>query len=197
MGRRTDTRQNMVDSGVTLFGQRGYANVTLLDVAEHANAPRGSIYHHLPGGKDELAAEVAAAWRYRLERQAAQLAVRSADAQAFLRAIIDNARRAVVSSDYTDGCPMGGIMADIGAESDQAVRQAVGATFHGWIDAIQTGLVSKGFKPTQARHVATSVVAAVEGAVTVSRATRDATVFNDVRDMALTLLAAAQRRPAA
>ncbi|WP_201359262.1 TetR/AcrR family transcriptional regulator [Mycobacterium paraintracellulare] len=187
----------MVDSGVTLFGQRGYANVTLLDVAEHANAPRGSIYHHLPGGKDELAAEVAAAWRYRLERQAAQLAVRSADAQAFLRAIIDNARRAVVSSDYTDGCPMGGIMADIGAESDQAVRQAVGATFHGWTDAIQTGLVSKGFKPAQARHVAMSVVAAVEGAVTVSRATRDATVFNDVRDMALTLLAAAQRRPAA
>lgn len=197
MGRRTDTRKKMVDAGVTLFSQRGYANVTLLDVAEHAKAPRGSIYHHLPGGKDELAAEVAAAWRYRLERQAAQLAVRSADAQAFVRAVIDNARRAVVSSDYTDGCPMGGIMADIGAESDQGLRQAVGATFHGWIDAMQSGLVSKGLKPAQARHIAMSVVVGIEGAVTVSRATRDASLFNDVREMAFTLLAAAQRRPAA
>lgn len=197
MGRRTDTREKMVDAGVTLFSQRGYANVTLLDVAELAKAPRGSIYHHLPGGKDELAAEVAAAWRYRLERQAAQLASRSADAQAFVRAIIDNARRAVVSSDYGDGCPMGGIMADIGAESDQGVREAVGATFDGWVNAIEVGLVTQGLKPAQARHVAMSVVVAIEGAVTVSRATRDAAPFNDVREMASTLVIAAKRRPAA
>ena len=65
MGRRADTRQRMVEAGITLFGKGGYTNVSLLDVVEEAKAPRGSIYHHFPGGKDELATEVAAAWRYR------------------------------------------------------------------------------------------------------------------------------------
>ena len=32
----------------------------LRDVAERGNAPRGSIYHHFPGGKRQLAAEAAA-----------------------------------------------------------------------------------------------------------------------------------------
>lgn len=197
MGRRTDTRQRMVDAGVTLFGQCGYTNASLFEVVELAQAPRGSIYYHFPGGKDELAVEVAAAWRYKIEREAARLASRSANVEAFLCAVLDNTRKSLLASDYADGCPMSGIIANVGGGSEEPLRKAVGATFNGWVDALTAGLVSKGLKQKQARHMAVTVVVAIEGAITVSRATCDAAPFADIQEMVGTLLAAAASAPAA
>ena len=42
-----------------LLAEKGYAGMELRDVAERGEAPRGSIYHHFPGGKAQLAAEAA------------------------------------------------------------------------------------------------------------------------------------------
>lgn len=188
MGRRGDTRQRMVDAGVSLFGKGGYANVSLLDVVEQAKAPRGSIYFHFPGGKDELATEVAAAWRYQIERQAARLASKAPSAEAFLRAVVEHNRKSLVASDFTEGCPMSGMIANVGGARDEPVRAAVGNTFTGWVDALADALVGKGLKEARARHVAMIVVVAVEGATTVSRATRDTAAFADVQAMISTLL---------
>ena len=48
----------MVAAGEDLISHRGYG-ITMLDVIERAEAPRGSIYYHFPNGKQELAIEVA------------------------------------------------------------------------------------------------------------------------------------------
>lgn len=188
MGRQTDTRERMVDAAVTLFGRNGYTNVSLLDVVLEAKAPRGSIYHHFPNGKDELALEVAAAWRYQIEREAARLAAKSTSAVRFLRAVIDQTRKSVVSSDFSEGCAMSGIIANVGGQADEPVREAVGATFDGWIDALAQGLVTSGVRPARAQQVAMQVVVAIEGAITVSRATRDVAPFSAVQDMIPALL---------
>lgn len=189
MGRRADTRQRMVEAGITLFGKGGYTNVSLLDVVEEAKAPRGSIYHHFPGGKDELATEVAAAWRYQIERQAARLASKAPNAEAFIRAIVDSNRKSLVASDFREGCAMSGIIANIGGERDEPLRAAVGNTFKGWTGAIADALVGMGLKEAKARHVAMIVVVAIEGALTVSRATRDTAAFTDVQETISALLA--------
>src|SRR3954453_16265016 len=52
----TDSRQRMVRSAALLFREQGYSGTGFRDVIEHSGAPRGSIYHHFPGGKAELAA---------------------------------------------------------------------------------------------------------------------------------------------
>ncbi|MFC5099696.1 TetR/AcrR family transcriptional regulator [Kibdelosporangium philippinense] len=57
----SDVRKAMVRSAVTLFRERGIAGTSLADIIEHSGAPRGSIYHHFPGGKNQIAAE-ATAW---------------------------------------------------------------------------------------------------------------------------------------
>lgn len=49
-----DSRQRMIQSAALLFREQGYSGTGFRDVIEHSGAPRGSIYHHFPGGKQEL-----------------------------------------------------------------------------------------------------------------------------------------------
>jgi TetR/AcrR family transcriptional repressor of lmrAB and yxaGH operons len=58
------TRDRMLLSAVTLLRERGRNGVTLDAVLAHSGAPRGSIYHHFPGGRDQLVLEAAQlGWR--------------------------------------------------------------------------------------------------------------------------------------
>src|ERR687895_2392963 len=66
-----DPRERMIQSAVVLFRERGVEGTSFSDVLEHSGAPRGSIYHHFPGGKAQLAEE---ATRYAGELIAAGLA---------------------------------------------------------------------------------------------------------------------------
>ena len=58
--KRRDGRALLLKGARQLLAEKGYAGMELRDVAERGKAPRGSIYHHFPGGKTQLAAEAAA-----------------------------------------------------------------------------------------------------------------------------------------
>ena len=51
----------MVLSALYLIAERGVQGTSIADVLERSGAPRGSVYHHFPGGKDEI---VGAAMEY-------------------------------------------------------------------------------------------------------------------------------------
>ena len=56
---RRDGRERLLNGARKLLAEKGYAGMELRDVAERGKAPRGSIYHHFPGGKRQLAVEAA------------------------------------------------------------------------------------------------------------------------------------------
>ena len=58
----------MIDAAVALFSRQGYAATSFNDIIEHSGAPRGSIYHHFPGGKAELAVEAVRSTGERVRR---------------------------------------------------------------------------------------------------------------------------------
>lgn len=51
----TDSHDLLVRTASSLFRRKGYAGVGLAEILEVANLPKGSLYHHFPGGKRELA----------------------------------------------------------------------------------------------------------------------------------------------
>jgi TetR/AcrR family transcriptional repressor of lmrAB and yxaGH operons len=55
MGKATDTRARMIQGAKELIRKRGYAATSFKDIWEYTNTPRGSVYFHFPGGKEELA----------------------------------------------------------------------------------------------------------------------------------------------
>lgn len=51
-------RDRMVDSAIRLLATRGYQGASFSTILKDSKAPRGSIYHHFPGGKAEVVARV-------------------------------------------------------------------------------------------------------------------------------------------
>ena len=52
----SDTRDRLVRSTSRLLRTQGYAATGLNQVMVEADAPKGSMYFHFPGGKEQLAA---------------------------------------------------------------------------------------------------------------------------------------------
>src|SRR6201999_4627849 len=59
MPKRSDSKDRMIVAARRLFREHGYFGTALSDVVSESSAPRGSLYFHFPGGKEELATEVA------------------------------------------------------------------------------------------------------------------------------------------
>src|SRR5947208_12851542 len=53
-----NTKMRILDATAELFRRYGYTGTGLKQVVADANAPFGSLYHHFPGGKQELGVEV-------------------------------------------------------------------------------------------------------------------------------------------
>jgi TetR/AcrR family transcriptional regulator, cholesterol catabolism regulator len=50
----SDAKQRVLDVAEELFMQRGYAAITLRDIAEALDLRQASLYYHFPGGKEQL-----------------------------------------------------------------------------------------------------------------------------------------------
>ncbi|HSV39898.1 MAG TPA: TetR/AcrR family transcriptional regulator [Nocardioidaceae bacterium] len=157
------TREAMLDSAITLFRQRGVAATSMRDIVEHGQAPRGSIYHHFPGGKEELAREATQRAGDFIGSLLTGLANDPAEA---IEKFIGFWRGALASADFLDGCPIAS-----GALSDEA-RDVAGAAFTSWEETLAAHIESKGVPVDRAESLATLAIASVEGALIMARAQR-------------------------
>ena len=55
-----DNRERLLQAALLLFRSNGYHGVGVSDILQGASLPKGSLYHHFPGGKDQIAVEVIA-----------------------------------------------------------------------------------------------------------------------------------------
>src|SRR6476620_9172702 len=51
------TKERLLDASGELFRRQGYTGTGIKAILADAQAPFGSLYHHFPGGKEELGAE--------------------------------------------------------------------------------------------------------------------------------------------
>lgn len=151
---------------MTLFREHGIAGTSLADVIAHSGAPRGSIYHHFPGGKNQLAAE-ATKWAGSVMTRMLTL---SDDPVEMVRALFAFWRAELTQNVYA-GCAI--MAAALGqAESDEAYRIA-GEVFGAWEHVIADVLVKRGVAAERALGAATVLIAATEGAIVMARAQRN------------------------
>jgi TetR/AcrR family transcriptional repressor of lmrAB and yxaGH operons len=167
----------MVDAGAALLARRGYG-ITMLEVIKEAEAPRGSIYYHFPGGKDELVVDVAARIGSELRHLVEVMARRNPGIADFLGALVQHHAKRLAQSGFVEGCPLLGVTVSVDIESSE-IREAVAAAFEIWVDAISSALREKGLDAPVAARLASTTVAAVEGAIVLGRATRSRRPLDD------------------
>jgi TetR/AcrR family transcriptional repressor of lmrAB and yxaGH operons len=158
-------RDAMLNSAITLFRQRGIADTSVRDIVEHSGAPRGSIYHHFPGGKEQLAAEAT-------ERAGAFIAsllsaLDERPPEEAIATFVGYWSSSMVRNEFRDGCP-----AAAAALSDSAptARAAAAAAFSSWEKILTSALTARGRTPDEAASLATLAISAIEGALILSRA---------------------------
>jgi AcrR family transcriptional regulator len=184
----SDSRDRMIQSAALLFREHGYSGTGFRDVIEHSGAPRGSIYHHFPGGKEELAADTVA-WAAAVIERRIQRAAQHGNPLVALGLFVDAWREVLEDSNFRAGCPIVAVAAE--ADAGSTATAAAAAAFARWQDLIAHALLDAGVSRTDARRLATLVVAAIEGAILLCRARRDIRPLRDVhRALEATLRAA-------
>ncbi len=163
-------RQRMVAGAADLLAARGVSATSVRQLAKHTGAPLGSVYHYFPGGKAQLAAE---AVRWADEQTAAVLNRSTADGPAaVVRDLLHMWRNILLDNDFRRGCPVLAVAVQDLPGDDTAPRDAAVFAFSAWSAAIARALRTAGLEHGPAAGTATLVIAAVEGAVAMSRAER-------------------------
>ena len=174
----TSSREKMIASTALLLREQGLTGTSFGDVLEHSGAPRGSIYHHFPGGKAELVQEAVRLARgyvaHTIER-----ATPDGDPIAVLRAFIATWRRTLESSDFRAGCPVVAVAVETHDETPE-LRAAVADTFAAWQSTLARLLCDNGIPAARAQRLATLIVAAIEGAVVICRAQHSTEALDEV-----------------
>jgi len=157
----------MVDAAWLLIAERGLEGMSTREVLARTSAPRGSVYHHFPGGRTELielAIERAQLWtRVQIEAFPAKT---PADV---VNGYIEIWRRVLQRSSFELGCAAVGVVTG-GHEPGLLDRGA--AAFNDAVVALAARYHEVGMKQAEADRLATLLVCAAEGAVVLCRAQR-------------------------
>ena len=166
--RKSDSRERMLHSTVALLREYGASATTIDRVLAHSGAPRGSVYHHFPGGRSQLIDEAVAlaggfmAW-------VIDAAMRADDPVKAIDEFFALWRDRLVKSSFRAGCPIVAVAVETNDEAPQLVRSA-GAVFASWQDAFTALFRRHGLPEDRCRRLAALIVAAEEGAVVLCRA---------------------------
>ena len=173
----SDSRNRMIQSAALLFRENGYSGTGFRDVIEHSGAPRGSIYHHFPGGKEQLAADTVE-WASAVFERRITRAAESGDPIVALGIFVDGWREVLEESNFRAGCPI--VAVAVEADAGSTATTAAAGAFARWQDLIAHALLGAGVGRTDARRLATLVVAGIEGAILMCRARQDIRPLRDV-----------------
>ena len=172
-----DSRARMVHSAASLIRTRGVTATSFSEVIDDSGAPRGSIYHHFPQGKDQLAEDAIKWTSDRVLEQ--QRKCTATTASGVLDWFIDMWRNVVVASGGAAGCVVAGVAVDTTPDAE-ALMAVVRATFQSWVDLLAEQLEATGVPAERARSVALATLAAMEGALILCRSERSVRPLEEV-----------------
>ncbi|MFD5367352.1 TetR/AcrR family transcriptional regulator [Streptomyces sp. NPDC127103] len=163
------TSERLIEATRELLWERGYVGTSPKAVQQAAGAGQGSMYHHF-AGKPDLA--LAAIRRTAEELSAAAEAVLSGDGTAYSRIEAYLLRE----RDVLRGCPVGRLTMDPEVVADPVLRAPVDEVLGRLRDCIaevaQEGLDSGELNASlNARDIAATVLATVQGGYVLARAT--------------------------
>lgn len=174
-----DSRARFVETTAALLQRQGYHATGLSQVIKESGAPKGSLYFHFPGGKEELAQ---AALEYSSEQMHAELhriVAEAAGPGAAIIGVTEALADQLEASGFLDGCPVATVALE-SASQLPALQAVCSASYARWQQLIEDTLREAEMAAPQAAAMANLVLCAVEGALLLSRVHHDTTPIRAV-----------------
>jgi TetR/AcrR family transcriptional repressor of lmrAB and yxaGH operons len=179
-------RQRMIERTAVLLAKKGLQGTSFSEVLEASGAPRGSLYHHFPGGKDELVLAALSKAGDQIMDPLNRLKGKSAAVVA--QTFIGLWRAHLVKYDFRVGCA--GVAITVAADSP-VLLESVAEVFRNWRYRLSALLAEGGVLANRAPAMSATLIAACEGAVVLSRAERSIEAFDLVATEQLAAVKAA------
>jgi AcrR family transcriptional regulator len=191
----------MIQAAVLAMRRDGVEKMSFTEVLRESGAARGAIYHHFPGGKDQLVAEAAIDNGREVRDLLAQL---PADSPARVaRGFLELIRPVIAESAAGSGCAVAAAaMASSVFDHDRldgarrrdsglhgtGLHGAAAEAISSWIGELAGRFVAAGLAEPEARGLAASLISILEGAHVLARATGVIDAFDETARSYLALI---------
>ncbi|AYF78377.1 TetR/AcrR family transcriptional regulator [Nocardia yunnanensis] len=168
MGQKgAETRDRLLDATQELVEAGGYFGTGLNQVIARSGAPRGSLYFHFPGGKDQLVGESVRRAGAAIGDSLGALADSELSTPEFVAAVLRQLGERLESSAWRQGCPVATVALETAASHD-SIQEACSEVYASWEDALRARLAGQ----PGGDDLVTAILALIEGALLLARAHR-------------------------
>jgi TetR/AcrR family transcriptional repressor of nem operon len=179
MGRTSDARERLIETGLELFGERAYSSVGVAELASHAGVQKGSFYHFFPSKEALALAVIDRHWAAQKAEWEAALSG-PGDVLKRLHGVFDITAKTQVDAlqgrGSVVGCLFGNLAVEVGS-LNPPVRERLQEIFHEQVAMIEEQLaaaVAEGRLDLADPHAAAkAIVAQLEGLILFAK------LFND------------------
>lgn len=175
------TKERLIHAAAGLFRTHGYHGVGLSDLLSAAKAPKGSLYHHFPNGKSDLAL-AAATWAS--DGMLRIIAQSFADAPGFhegAKTLCYKLAKLFDLANQWTGCPISATLF-IGPENED-FRIHTQLLYDGWIAEVRDHAERFGMTESEAQQISEHMFILIQGAWMLARARRDTDVIRNLHQM--------------
>tara|TARA_R110002167_G_scaffold60368_1_gene170572 strand:- start:290 stop:859 length:570 start_codon:yes stop_codon:yes gene_type:complete len=179
----------LIWAAARLFRRQGYAGTGLADILAASGAPRGSLYHYFPGGKEEIGAAAVAAAGGLVSDTLRELVAAAASPADFIRDYTDLLTRWLAASGFRDGCPITTTLLEMAPESEP-ITSAGRAAFADWRGIVADLLRRHGWPDAEAMATALAIIGGLEGSLLLARVDGNPRALEAATDALCRLVAA-------
>lgn len=172
------TKDRLIRAAAELFRNRGYHGVGLNEVLSAAAAPKGSLYHHFPNGKSDLAL-AAATWAS--DGMLRIIAASFEPAESFQDGFTTLCHKLAKLFDMSgkwEGCPISSTLFE--GPENASFRAHEGHLYTGWITEVEHHALRLGLNEQAARQATDHVFILVQGGWQLARARQDSDVLRSL-----------------
>lgn len=168
MGKAAKHRDNLVDTAVRLFRERGYSGTGLQEILNQSGAPKGSLYYYFPQGKEALAEAAVYKAGASMYDSMAELLIEHGEVSRFVKAYGDLLARWMENSDFKDGAPITTTVLET-TPASKRIADAAKEVYERWLSLLTPLYKASGLTTPKARARAELTIAAFEGALVLAR----------------------------
>lgn len=173
MAEDNTTRQRILRTAAGLFRRQGYHATGLSQVLTAGQAPKGCLYFHFPGGKEQLGAEAVTFVATQLGAALATIVDTESEPVVALSTIADGLGERLVTSGFHEGCPVATVALDAASDSE-TIRTACADAYGSWTAQLSTALGRWRVPRERRESLATVILSTFEGALLLARVRRSA-----------------------
>jgi TetR/AcrR family transcriptional repressor of lmrAB and yxaGH operons len=172
-------REEIIAATCRLLELQGYRATGMNEIVRESAAPKGSLYHYFPEGKDELVTEAIAASAATIVANITGVMAEHADAAVAIPAFVRRLAGFVAASDFRQGGPITAVALE-SASTNERLRLACRDAYRAWRRPFADKL-RPAYGP-RAERLAALIIAAIEGGIVLARSERSEQPLLDVAD---------------